>query len=297
MFVDVEDLKHRVRSAIIKQPKVSVYDLYTDTGIYQRIARSPLFEHVALAMTVINAIWIGVDTDWNQAETLVSSHPVFQIAENVFCCFFTFEIYVRFKAHKRSMDAFRDLWFGFDALLVVMMILETWVLSAVFLAVASTYDSLNNVSNSRFLSVFRVVRLARLARMARLFRQIPQLVVMAKGMASCVQSVLATLCILVILIYIFGIYFTQTMKDTLAGEMYFRTLPDSMNSLLAYGIILEDTPDTLNAIGKDHLFNAGILVLFILLGSCTVMNMLIGVLCETVRVVDAAQRDWLRCRR
>eukprot|EP00928_Gymnodinium_smaydae_P080969 TRINITY_DN6455_c0_g2_i2.p1 TRINITY_DN6455_c0_g2~~TRINITY_DN6455_c0_g2_i2.p1 ORF type:complete len:635 (-),score=116.99 TRINITY_DN6455_c0_g2_i2:115-2019(-) len=291
MFADVEELKSRVRSTIIKQPKVSVYDLYMDTGIYQKIARSPLFEQVALFMTVINAIWIGVDTDWNQAETLVNSDPAFQIAENVFCCFFSFEIYVRFNAHKRSMDAMRDLWFDFDLFLVVMMVLETWVLSAVLLAVTSTNDSLNSFSNSNYLSIFRVMRLTRLARMARLIRQIPQLVIMAKGMASCVQSVLATLCILFILIYIFGIYFTQTMKDTLAGEMYFRTLPGSMNSLLAYGIIMENTPDTLNAIGMEHMFNAAVLVLFILLASCTVMNMLIGVLCETVRVVSALEHE------
>eukprot|EP00928_Gymnodinium_smaydae_P080968 TRINITY_DN6455_c0_g2_i1.p1 TRINITY_DN6455_c0_g2~~TRINITY_DN6455_c0_g2_i1.p1 ORF type:complete len:629 (-),score=116.04 TRINITY_DN6455_c0_g2_i1:115-2001(-) len=291
MFADVEELKLRVRSAIIKQPKVSVYDLYMDTGIYQKIARSPLFEQVALFMTVINAIWIGVDTDWNQAETLVNSDPAFQIAENVFCCFFSFEIYVRFNAHKRSMDAMRDLWFDFDLFLVVMMVLETWVLSAVLLAVTSTNDSLNSFSNSNYLSIFRVMRLTRLARMARLIRQIPQLVIMAKGMASCVQSVLATLCILFILIYIFGIYFTQTMKDTLAGEVYFRTLPDSMNSLLAYGIIMENTPDTLNAIGKEHMFNAAVLLLFIFLGSYTVMNMLIGVLCETVRVVSALEHE------
>eukprot|EP00971_Amphidinium_carterae_P155775 3088848-Amphidinium_carterae.1 len=70
-----------------------------------------------MGIIALNAIWIAVDTDYNQAEILLEAHPVFQIAEHFFCAFFVFEWLARFmsfryKAHTAIKKTPAALVFG-----------------------------------------------------------------------------------------------------------------------------------------------------------------------------------------
>jgi hypothetical protein len=130
-----------------------------------------------------------------------------------------------------------------------------------------------------------------MARMARIFRAIPELMIMVKGMAAATRSVAVTLLLLSTCIYVFGIAFTQLMESSPHGKKYFASVPDSMNTLLAYGIIMENTPDLINDIGKEHIVFAALFLIFVLLASFTVLNMLIGVMCETVRLVSTVEHE------
>merc|ERR1719265_1598668 len=117
----------------LTKPKHTVFDYYKKSGPWQRIARSQIFEHLTLGVIAFNAIWIAVDTDHNGAEMLLDAHPVFQVAENFFCAFFSFEWFVRFMSFKRKRDGCKDAWFVFDSILVLSIVLETWALNAVAL--------------------------------------------------------------------------------------------------------------------------------------------------------------------
>merc|ERR1719498_1079429 len=95
-------------------------------------------------------------------------------------------------------------------------------------------------------------------------------------------------------IYIFGIAFVQMTADSRIGDTYFSTVPDAMNTLLLYGTLLEDCPDVINAIGEESFFLRALFLLFILLASLTVMNMLVGVIVEVVSVVSAVEHETLK---
>jgi len=265
-----------------------VADYYHTEGVWQKIAKSSVFENVTLAVITINAVWIAVDTDHNKADVLVNAKVHFQVIENLFCAF---EWLVRLLAFRRKISAIRDPWFIFDSVLLVLMVLETWIMTLVFLAFNSSGSGLGNMSDASVLRLLRLLRLSRMARMARLFRAIPELAVMIKGMKAAFRSVVVTLTMLAIVIYTFGILFTQLLAGTATGKEYFDTVPDSMNSLLAYGIIMEDTPQVLDALGAENILYGALLMLFILLASFTVLNMLIGVMVETLRVVSFRENE------
>ena len=92
-----------------------------------------MFENITLAVIAVNSIWISVDIDLNSRATLIGAHPIFVTAENAFCLYFVCELMVRFAAFARKRNCMKDAWFVFDSALVVTMILETWVMSAVIL--------------------------------------------------------------------------------------------------------------------------------------------------------------------
>ena len=51
----------------------------------------------------------------------------FQICENLFAIYFTFELGVRFQSFKKKMDCLKDGWFKFDLILVGLMVLLRWL--------------------------------------------------------------------------------------------------------------------------------------------------------------------------
>merc|ERR1719345_697361 len=63
-----------------------------------------------------------------------------------------------------------------------------------------------------------------------------------------------------------------------------------MNTLLLRGT-LPDMADLVNTMGKSNYIFAIVMLLFILMSSLTVMNMLVGVLVEVVSVVAAVEKE------
>merc|ERR1719158_36738 len=66
-----------------------------------------------------------------------------------------------------------------------------------------------------------------------------------------------------------------------------------MKSLLLYGTV-PDMADFVDNVWAEHFMLATCLLIFILLGSLTVMNMLVGVLVEVVSVVSAVEKEELK---
>lgn len=146
------------------------------------------------------------------------------------------------------------------------------------------------MGGASFLRLFRLVRLTRMARMARLLKAMPELMILIKGMVAASRSVCLTLVLMIAIIYFFSILFKQLTFGTPLGDQYFKSIPDAMSSLLLRGT-LPDLADIVEDAGAQSYFLAFLLLIFILLVSLTVMNMLIGVLCEVVSVVAAVERE------
>merc|ERR1719210_1896437 len=171
------------------------------------------------------------------------------------------------------------------------MILETWVL-AVVLAFAGANETKTggSLSNTSILRLFRLVRLARMARMAKLVRLMPELMILLKGMMVATQTVFYTLCLLMLFIYVFAIAFMQLTKGTSLQKPYFNGMLTTMKNLLLYGI-LPDSAHFVDELSKEHVFFAILMLLYILIGSLMVMNMLVGVLVEVVKTVSSIEKE------
>eukprot|EP00928_Gymnodinium_smaydae_P024559 TRINITY_DN19838_c1_g1_i3.p1 TRINITY_DN19838_c1_g1~~TRINITY_DN19838_c1_g1_i3.p1 ORF type:complete len:744 (-),score=74.80 TRINITY_DN19838_c1_g1_i3:95-2326(-) len=288
LFMDVDAMRTKVREAKAA-PVYSVFDYYHESGRFQQIARSNLFENASLLVVALNAIWIAVETDTNTADMLCEAHFAIQVVEHVFCAVFTLELGIRAMAFKRKMNALRDPWFCFDLVLVTMMILETWVWSTYMcLSIESGARTAGSASTLRLV---RLLRLTRMARMAKLLRAMPELMIMIKGMVAAMRSVFFTLCLLVISIYVFAIAVTQMSEGTESGGSYFSSVLHSMYTLLIYATLLDSIGKLLSEVSHDSQAVAAVILVFVFVAAFTVMNMLIGVLCEVVSADAAVERE------
>eukprot|EP00913_Durusdinium_trenchii_P014071 g13211.t2 len=136
--------------------------------------------------------------------------------------------------------------------------------------------------NTSVLRMMRLLRLTRVARIARLLRFLPEVMILVRAIGAATRSVVLTVLLGLMIVYVFAIAFTQVAVDTDAGKEYFHTLPAAMFSLVFYGCFNN------NMVEMARLcFQAG----FLLIAPLTVMNLLLGVLVEVVRVVATAEQE------
>jgi len=258
-----------------QQPKATVSEM-THEGWTARLASNKYFEGMTLAVISFNALWIGVDMELNDASMWTEAHLVFQIMDNFFCVYFTLEVTIRFCAFRNKLFFWKDKSFVFDALLVILMIVETWVL----VIIASMDKSgAGGGADLRQLSILRLLRLLRLTRMARLMRSMPELMTLMKGLVAALRSVATTFLFLIGILWVFGIVFNQQYKEN-TGDLavYFSRLGISMVTLFVNGTLLDEVTSVLLALKADSAVMMVVFFIFLLLSSITLMNMLIGVL-------------------
>jgi hypothetical protein len=287
VFPNKDEILNKVRTALGK-PAYDVSEFYTEHGVCQWLARNSWFEMITLVTIVINAIWLAVDTDYNTEHDITRMPLIFRIVDNLFCVFFTFEWTVRFIAFANKRDCLRDQWFVFDTILCALTVLETWVMWALFVLLGSSADGID-VSGLRLL---RLLRLVRPARMAKVLRAMPEMVIMLKGILTATRSVVLTLFLLILVIFLYALAYRQITSGGgwEHSEKYFPTVPDAAVSLLLLGA-LPDYAVMVEELGQDHWTLAFIQVSFILFSSLTILNMLVGVLCEIVSTVACVERE------
>jgi len=195
---------------------------------------------------------------------------------------------------RRKRDGLRDAWFVFDSIMVFMMVTETWVMTVFLIALSpQVADGGVGMGNGGLLRILRLLRLSRMARMARLLRAMPELLILIKGMMAAVRSVVFTLLLLLIVLYVFGIAFVQLLTGLDKYNTGFRTVPEAMHTLLLKGTLMDEIGLVVRQLSAAHVVFVAIFYLFVLISALTVMNMLIGVLCEVVNAVAAAEREEL----
>jgi hypothetical protein len=101
------------------------------------------------------------------------------------------------------------------------------------------------------------------------------------------------LVLLCILIYVFGIIFTQiTPKDEgSVGAVFFNSVGTSCHSLIVYGTFMDNLGNLVFELWQANWLWTLLFYLFLLLSALTVLNMLIGVLCENVCSMAATERE------
>ncbi|CAE7778195.1 Scn10a [Symbiodinium sp. CCMP2456] len=205
----------------------------------------------------------------------------------MFCAFFTAEVLIRFCAFRTYRYCMVDAWFLFDLTLVIFMVLETWVISLIDLASGGTGGGAGILNN---FSSLRLLRLLRLTRMARLMRFFPELMTLVKGMVRAMQSVVFILLFMVVVTYVFAIVFTTRFgtigffpKDGNSTlPQLFPDLGTSMMTLFLYGVLADNLTYILGEIQTEDLLMMWAFMVFMVISGMTLLNMLIGVLCQVI---------------
>jgi hypothetical protein len=164
------------------------------------------------------------------------------------------------------------------------MVVETWVLAAVFAVIGgSSNDIMANAS------VLRLLRLMRLTRMAKALRRIPELLLMMRGLYYGIRSVVATSAMLFAVVYLFAILMRQLCEGTEIGEELFPSVPMAMYNLFLESA-LPDNGDTITELGMEGWYLAVLFFAFIFVASLTILNMLVGVMCGVMQDVGESQK-------
>lgn len=288
-FAGADKLKEKAKANSMKPP-YNVFDYYHESGFITMIAKSQTFDYFTLFIVLCNALWIAVDVDRNDQAILINAALPFIVAENLFCTYFSVEIIIRFCAFQRKINAFKDPWFVFDFMLVMLMVGETWVFTLVIVA----FD-LDVSGGAGGLSVFRMVRiikLLRLSRMARLLRAVPELVIIMKGLGFAARSVSIFFLLCVIIVYVFAVLFRQLTDGDAIGNELFPSVPQAMDTLLLSSIF-PDSSGIISKISADNWWMWPIIVFFFSLVSVTIMYMLVGVLVDVVGLVATVEKEGL----
>mmetsp|Transcript_45475 Transcript_45475/g.142560 ORF Transcript_45475/g.142560 Transcript_45475/m.142560 type:complete len:603 (+) Transcript_45475:178-1986(+) len=248
-----------------------------------RLVASQEFFVISMGMVLLNLVWIVIDAEWNEAPHIWEADTAFQVAEYSFCVFFTAELAIRFFALERKRRCWKDRWFLLDTLLVVAQVIESLVMP--FILANRRVDSFG------YLRVARLLRLARLGRVVRMLHLFPEMTMLLRGITRALKSVFTTLLMLVVLLGVFAIIFKTQSNDDEDLRQLFPSLPDSVWVLLLRGTFLDSPSVPFYAIYEKSVSLAMAFVVFIFLSSFTVLNMLIGILCDVVCQVSQMEKD------
>jgi hypothetical protein len=268
-------------------PMYDVESLYKEDGMMAHMARSTRFNGVSQGMICLNAMYIGIDADHNQESNLYNAALPFTIIENVFCIYFVFELVVRIGAFHHVRDCFRDGWIRFDTFLVSTMVFETWIVMPILLYQGGGVDLP--------IGIFRLMRLLKLTRMARMMKAFPELVLMVKALVRSIRAITGSILLVVVFLYSFAIFMHMLLKnetalnEKLQDELQFdfATIPKCMWTLGMCGVFMLDGAANIATFlvfdSKFHIILSGwTFLIFTLLTAMTILQMLIGVLCEVI---------------
>jgi hypothetical protein len=295
------DRKSGVRKTLIEVEQIAIEEEQSKQrdNFFGKLSLNVYFQNTTLGVIIFNAAWIFVDVEWNHPNLRKENgdlplEPYSDVIENIFCVYFTAEVLVRALGFRTFCFAIKDKWFVFDSTLVLMVVLENWILPLIALIAGS--DGGGKALSS--FSSFRLLRLLRLTRMVRIMRFFPELMTLIKGMIRAMQSVVFILIFLVIVMYVFAIVFTSQFgqpgyipdpnEPYPSSAELFSDIGSSMMTLFTIGVLGDNLSQTLMAIKADSLVLFWVFVVFLVVSGMTLLNMLIGVLCQ---VIDDSSRE------
>merc|ERR1712217_685184 len=96
--------------------------------------------------------------------------------------------------------------------------------------------------------------------------------------------------LLVDVIYVFSIMFTQLHSEAEPGVGYFENMPHTFHTLLMIGVFTEQR-EFISHMQEGRLLYYFSVIFFLLVGSYTVLHMLLGVICEVIFDVANGERE------
>eukprot|EP00930_Biecheleria_cincta_P002112 TRINITY_DN103157_c0_g1_i1.p1 TRINITY_DN103157_c0_g1~~TRINITY_DN103157_c0_g1_i1.p1 ORF type:complete len:722 (-),score=146.13 TRINITY_DN103157_c0_g1_i1:67-2187(-) len=189
----------------------------TCRGRFQaRVARVVLatwFDMLISFFIILNAITIGVQSDWMVRQIGQKEPFAFVVVEKVYLFVFLAELVARWVALGFAKFYFGPewKWAWFDSIIVGLQVFEE--ISILALGEAGAADS-GGGGNFGFLRILRILRLLRIMRLVRILRFVQELRTMVSSIAGSMKSLVWTLVLMFLMMYVLGVYLCQVIADT-----------------------------------------------------------------------------------
>ena len=218
-----------------------------------------LFQNGIMALIVLNAIALGLETSERASEHL---GPLLQSFDEFVVAIFCVELVLRLYAHGPKF--FRDPWSVFDFLVV-----------AITLAPAS--ESLS------------VLRALRVLRVLRLVSAVPRLRRVVAALLHAVPGVMWVAVLLMLVFDVFAVISTKLFGDSF--EDWFGTIGASMYSLFQIMTLESWSMGIVRPVMEVYPWAWAVFVAFIVLSSFTVLNLFIAIIIDSMQSMQRDERD------
>lgn len=234
----VKELVLATDEGILEPPKT----LFTH---FHDIIASHSCEMVSASAAILNAVWVGIQTDYTARYRTKHHPPVYRAIDSLFCWFFVTELLLKILAKGKGFfcKASEAKWNWFDIVVVGSQLLEV-----IFNSMMSSLGHHLDGSAFTVLRMLRMVRILRVARVASTFGELRKLVM---SITASLLPLSWTLLLIFLMTYMFAIMITHVVTDRLMNaeqmgheleegpqlEEFFGTLPKAMTTL--YMIISE----------------------------------------------------------
>jgi voltage-gated sodium channel len=226
-----------------------------------RLAASPWFQNAVVAVIVLNALVLGMET-YEEVDQEIGD--LLRWLDRVFLGVFVLELAVRIGAYGRQpWRFFRRGWNVFDFTIVAVAFVPG-------LGSSST-----------------LLRLARLLRVARLFRLLPEVQILLRGVLRSLQPIFGLVVLTLLLLYIYGM---------VGWSLYGDDHPDQWGDvgeamLTLFGVLtLEGWNSVFEQIRQEGAWAVPFMLSFILVGTFVVLNLVIGIVLNSMEEARAAHR-------
>jgi len=194
---------------------------------------------------MLNAITIGMQTDYMATNWTGRVPPAFIATELIFSLVFAAELLLRVAAHRWNFFLGHEAaWNLFDSILILMQVGEQMLSGWIMLLSGSISDlQVSEITDDT--SVFRILRIFRLMRIFRILRVVHlsgELQAIVAAVLRGMRSFAWTVALLVLLMYVVGVFLTQSVTDHKISlnrhdfaksplEEYYASLPTTMLAL------------------------------------------------------------------
>uniref|UniRef100_A0A0G4G4F5 EF-hand domain-containing protein n=1 Tax=Chromera velia CCMP2878 TaxID=1169474 RepID=A0A0G4G4F5_9ALVE len=211
------------------------------------------------------------------------------IVESVFTLIFSVELALRIRSEGLKR---------FFTILVGSAIVDSWILTPVFLSRALSGSAGSSTQVLGLVTVLRVARILRLARIAKLVRNSRDLTVLIQGTLQAMSALAWVSLMLILLNYVCAIFVTRVIghseeqyedeDDAARIKDFFGTVPRSMLTLFQI-MTLEGWPDIARMVIREQPWMWVFFVVYIMITTVTLLNLVTGVIVEKVMGVASAE--------
>lgn len=270
----------------------------------------PFFTLFMCFVILLNIFLIGVEIDTLSKDSTMGEKILWTSTEMLFCIIFVLELGFRIHYHPRKWAwVVENGWNACDTAIVVLAVVDI-VVALVDLILDMGDAGMDVVS---ILKIFRLFRLMRIIRVLRSYRKLAMVV----GTLVEALKLLRWVAVLAVLfIYTFAVFFTVYIgqRDDLyvvyakatggwEHDEFFGTVPKSMFSLFQIMMLEGWASKVVRHVMSNQPFMIVVFVLFIMLSSFGMLNLVVGVIVQHVLmsgqsfeadVIEAEEKDTSR---
>lgn len=232
---------------------------------------SRCFTNLIALSIVLNVVQLGAavqvtDPAWKSA---------FEYSEHAFTAIFLFQMVL--KCIALGWEYLRTAVDICDMMLALYGVLDTWILPSLLLA---------NGVNANEHGYVKVIRTARLFRIWRVFKLQRRLLVVIQWIIDSLASMFWVGMLLGVIIYGTAIFCVAMFKDDIKLQTYFHDLWSSMLSLFNI-VMLDEWGQIIRPVARSKPWLVPFFVLFVIFTSCGVVNVMIGIIVESINAAAA----------